>query len=413
MTALRLGVQRAVFYLGLRRMDLEPLVGVWPPASRRLRRLSVVLAPEPVAVAQTFYHPFLVEDMTTLLGASRVAPIPIRRGDEKPFTRYIEEASAALLTLPEWLEGLVGLSLESRMILPSRRFGLPASWSRTSRARARCRSSPGPQAAEWMQRPLADRRGLILPVFAGTHGREPRLLDLMEEEWTTGEAARDEITPWISQAFSSVPETSFIRFSDFAEYQAAIGSPLAASASLGGMAAGGRTGESPAPSGLATEEALEELWKSFLGIFLGRCLLSLGRRRGCHHGRRAAVLPHDGYRQAPPRPPPRRSARPRGAAGRSHRAAQLRGRLPFAPLPGRRRSWGDSASAWGREVGILFRITRAVCRARGAGRHDRGDRHLRTGRGDRRARCPSTLRRRCAAGWGRLRRRDTRVQPPC
>ena len=42
-----------------------------------------------------------------------------------------------------------------------------------------------------MRRPLSERRGLVLPVFAGTHGRPLRLFDLMEEEWTSGDAARE------------------------------------------------------------------------------------------------------------------------------------------------------------------------------------------------------------------------------
>src|SRR5208337_611085 len=113
----RLGVQRCLFYLGLRRLDLEPLVGVWPAAARRLRRLSVVLAPEPVSVGQVFRHPFLVEDMTSLLALARAAPIPLRRGDERPFSRFVEEAAAMLLTLPDWLEELTGLSLAGRIDL--------------------------------------------------------------------------------------------------------------------------------------------------------------------------------------------------------------------------------------------------------------------------------------------------------
>ena len=54
------------------------------------------------------------------------------------------------------------------------------------------------------------------------------LFDLLEEEWTSSEGAREEILPWLVQAFSSVPAASFISFADFAEYQAAIGSPLGA-----------------------------------------------------------------------------------------------------------------------------------------------------------------------------------------
>jgi len=79
---MRIGVQRAVFFLGLRRADLERW---W--ASGRQPRVgrggSRCFWPGPVAVRQSFHHAFLVEDMTTLLAAARLQPIPLRRGDER------------------------------------------------------------------------------------------------------------------------------------------------------------------------------------------------------------------------------------------------------------------------------------------------------------------------------------------
>jgi hypothetical protein len=368
--AIRLGVQRAVFFLGLRRTDLEPLIGVWPAAARRLRRLSVVLAPEPVSVSQLFHHPFLIEDMTSLLAAARIDPIPLRRGDERPFTRFVEEAATALLTLPDWLEGLTGLALEARIDLALQALRLTGLLVQEENGTGASPLVPGQQAVEWMRRPLSERRALVLPVFAGTHGRTPRLFDLMEEEWTSGDAAREEIMPWVEQAFSSVPVTSFIRFTDFAEYQAAIGSPLASSSGLAGAATNMRTGEGGAAgTGLATEEALEELWKSFLGIFLGRCILSLGGAeagvtqdgrpgfRMTDTGRLLLGMPRDGLPE------------PDDDDAGAELIVQPNYEVVFlSPSPGAEAELGRFCERVGREVGVLFRITRqSVQRAAAAG----------------------------------------------
>ena len=110
----RLGVQRCLFYLGLRRIDLEPLVGIWPAAGAGLCRLSVVLAPD--------------RDRRSVLPPSlsrRGHDEPARRGSHvahPPATRrrqalypFVEAATPMLLTLPDWLETLTGLSLESRV----------------------------------------------------------------------------------------------------------------------------------------------------------------------------------------------------------------------------------------------------------------------------------------------------------
>ncbi|MGO9411369.1 MAG: helicase-associated domain-containing protein [Spirochaetia bacterium] len=397
---IRIGVQRAVFFLGLRRSDLEPLVGIWPAAARRLRRMAVVLAPEPVKAARTFRHPYLIDDMTTLLLAARVEPIPLRRGDEKPFIRFVEDVSPALLSVPEWLEGFTGLPPDGRISLalqalrltglvvpdgsPStgaHRQGRRGQRGATAAPGSRHPRAPGgtawrepalvpaPWSVAWMSQDLPERRERVVGMLAIGAGGPSGLFDLLEEEWTSSEGAREEILPWLVQAFSSVPTASFIRFADFAEYQAAMGSPLGAvqpSAAAGTGASSAATD----PVGLgaaATEEALEELWKSFLGIFIGRCLLSLdGVEAGItddgapcfrltHTGRRILGLPGDGHEE-------REGSDASGAAI----IVQPNFEIVFlVPSPAAEALLGRFCERLGREVGVLFRITKQSVR-RGA-----------------------------------------------
>ncbi len=367
--AARLGLQRAVFFLGIRRADLEPLLGIWPAAGRRLRRLSVVLAPEPVSVSNIFLHPFLVEDMTTLLVSACSAPIPLRREDEKPFSRFREETAAMLLSLPEWIERLTGLSMEGRIDLAFqalRLCGLLVS----SRTGPGAPLVPAPVGVRWIRQPLDERHSFLVSELVATPLRPSRLFDLMDEEVSSADGAREEILPWLLQAFSHVPLTTFIRFADFAEYQAAIGSPLLASGAVTGS---GGTGlrEAGASSPLATEEALEELWKSFLGIFFGRCLLALGGAeagvtaeekpgfRVTDIGRTLLGLQHDG------------ALDPDETVSQGSPALIVQPSFEvvfFSPSPGFEAALGRYCERVGREVGVLFRITRqSLRRARAAG----------------------------------------------
>ncbi len=364
---MRLGLQRAVFFLGLRRADLEPLLGIWPAAARRLRRLSVVLAPEPVSVGKVFRHPFLVEDMTTLLVSACSAPIPLRRGDEKPFARFREETAAMLLSVPDWLERLTGLSMEGRIDLAFQALRLSGLLVQIGGPRAPL--APSPVGARWIREPLAERHSFLVSELAGTPERPSRLFDLMEEEVSAADGAREDILPWLVQAFSCVPLTTFIRFVDFAEYQAAIGSPLVASGAISGSGRPGLRGAgAPAGSSLATEEALEELWKSFLGIFLGRCLLALGGAeagvtpegktgfRVTDIGRTLLGLPRDGMpdAEAVTQEPPALIVQPNFEV------------VFFSPSPGFEAALGRYCERVGREVGVLFRITRQSLRRAGA-----------------------------------------------
>jgi len=367
--AARLGLQRAVFFLGLRRADLEPLLGIWPAAARRQRRLSVVLAPEPVSVSKVFLHPLLVEDMTTLLVSACSAPIPLRRGDEKPFARFREETAAMLLSLPEWLERLTGLSAEERIDLAFQALRL-CGLLVPSGAGQGAPLLAAPPGAMWITQPLAERHSFLVNELVAGPKRPSRLFDLMEEEVSSADAAREEVLPWLMQAFSYVPLSTFIRFGDFAEYQAAIGSPLVASGAITGSGGTGPRGAgSPAASSLATEEALEELWKSFLGIFLGRCLLALGGAeagvtaegkpgfRVTGTGRTLLGLPGEG------------APGPGEASGQDSPTLIVQPNFEvvfFSPSPGVEAALGRYCERVGREVGVLFRITRQSLRRAGA-----------------------------------------------
>jgi hypothetical protein len=365
----RLGLQRSVFFLGLRRTDLEPLIGIWPAAARRLRRLSVVLAPEPVSVTQGFHHPFLIEDMTTILMAARVEAIPIRRGDDKPFTRFVEETSAMLLSLPEWLETFTGLSLEGRIGLALQALLVSGLLVTGDSARGAL-LTPSTHSRHWMGLPLGERLKAVTRALAADHDSTPRLFDLMEEEWTSSEGAREEIRPWLVQAFSFVPVSTFIRFADFAEYQAAIGSPLSAAGTPAQAAVSHPEQPLTAGAGLATEEAIEELWKSFLCIFLGRCLLALGgAEAGLTTDGRPAFRMTDGGRRLLGLPREAMSGRDEPAAGASAELiVQPNFEIVFlSPSAGAEAELGRFSERIGREVGVLFRLTRQSLQRAAAG----------------------------------------------
>jgi hypothetical protein len=376
---IRLGMQRCLFYLGLRHADLEPLVGIWPAAARRLRRLAVVLAPEPVRMDQVFRHPFLVEDMASLLVSARGQPIPLRRGDEKPFARFVEETSGMILTLPAWLETFSGLTMENRIDLALQALRITGLLAAAPRQAVRKSAdtgpaaadvpvplAPGPDAERWVRLGVEERRDYVLDRLGGAEAKI-RLFDLLEDDWVSPSDRQGGILPWLQQAFSSVPSRTFIRFSDFAEYQAAMGGPLAA---RGGASPQAPATDTDAPE-FASEEAMEELWKSFLGIFLGRCLLSLGGAEAglAADGRPGFRLTDAGRRLLGL---PREALLPADEAGRSDETplvVQPNFEVIFlSPSAEAEAELGRFCERIGRGIGVLFRISRpALQRAASAG----------------------------------------------
>lgn len=114
---------------------------------------------------------------------------------------------------------------------------------------------------------------------------------------------------------------------------------------------------------------MEELWKSFLGIFLGRCLLSLGGVeagiasdgrpgfRMMDAGRRLLGIPRDGL--SPGEEPGRQAGEPL--------VVQPNYEIVFlSPSPGVEAELGRFCERIGRDVGVLFRISRQSLQRAGA-----------------------------------------------
>ncbi len=358
-SALALAVRRAVLFLGLRRDDLEPLIGIWPSAARRLHRLAVALAPEPVEAARAFCHPFLVEDMTSVLLAARVEPIRVRRGDERPFSKFVEETGARLLSFPEWLEQFTGMTTEARIDLALRGLRVAGLLVPGSSAHGALSLRARTGSRDWTSAPLGERLRTFVDALSRGGGGPDGIFDLLDEGGGPGEEEQPEgMLRTVLQVFSSVPTASFIRFSDFAEYQAAIGGPSGIDARKAPAARDPSTGERRADSlpVISTDEALEELWKFVLHRVLARGILALGGAEAgmTGDGRPCFRLTETGRRLLARSPLPAGEARPV-----TDILVQPTFEIVFlSPSPSAEAALARFCERVGREVGLLFRMTK-------------------------------------------------------
>jgi hypothetical protein len=383
--ALKLGVQSAVFFLSLRRSDLEPMIGIWPSVARRLKRAEIALVPEPVVAEATFCHPFLLEDMATVLLAANVEPIPMRRSDEKPFSRFEEEISASLLSLPAWLEEFTGAT--PRIRVGSALAALhSAGLIRAGRDGEALRYNPAEGSLEWALGGIQKRRAAFLDLAdlgakrrMGARrtrmegGAPPRtatnppavLLSLLLGAGASWAETAEELLQPLVQAFGSAPRSSFLRFKDFALYQTAMANPLIPLRETGGDSAFW-SGLPPMPK----DDFLEDLWQSFLHAFLSFGLIALG---GAVAGSAAGAEPcfmvnGRGRRLLEPGGPPGD-----GEDEDGERLADILVQPTFevaflSPAPAAEAEIARFAERTGREVGALFRITKgSILRAARSG----------------------------------------------
>jgi len=252
--ALKVGIARVVFFLALRTADLEPLVGIWPATAKRLFTVGPSLPPGPVDAAESFRHPFLVEDMTSILLFARRQPIRVRRVDGKVFSRPEEEMRDGTMSLPAWLENAGGFGFEKRMeesISCLKTMKLLASEDPDGEEPALV---PTERSGAWLGLTLDARAEKTAKVLMARALRGVG-------QWDN---AAGIVRSAVLSAFSSAPQRAFLPVSAFLDYQSANNNPLTA------LRDGGELSFIPLRDSAAfpTDEVLEERWSSVLSDFL-------------------------------------------------------------------------------------------------------------------------------------------------
>ncbi len=100
-SALHLGLRTAVLFAGLRRADLEPMIGLWPAAAEELLRPPAI-KPTSVVPVEQFEAAIWMEDMTAVMATVVASPIRVRANDMSVFARTQVEISARLVPVPAW-----------------------------------------------------------------------------------------------------------------------------------------------------------------------------------------------------------------------------------------------------------------------------------------------------------------------
>ncbi len=356
--AIRAGLRYLLFFPCLLGEGLEPALGLWPSAARKLSS-EIPRPPEPVTVSQPFHSPFLVDDMTAILAACAVTPPRTRVNDSQIFEAGKRSLVAALGTLPEWVE-------QEFRILPEKRLSVALDFLRHHNflkeqglGEREARLEVAELGSHWLGLSGKDRLRTVLDALRGQAKKIPAYAGYETPS----------LAPWgrnitlaryvavissaLQSTFTTSPADVFVRRREFLAYQKEGNNPFAdiiRQDPYSRIPVAGREVLQP------SADELDEAWEEILADFLRLRLLPLGGVKvGIDSERSVCFAITDAGRYL------------LGAAADFHFAAESSGRIVLQPncdvvfLAPAARAESEIArfcERRGRHVGTLFKVTK-------------------------------------------------------
>ncbi|MET0398364.1 MAG: helicase-associated domain-containing protein [Longimicrobiaceae bacterium] len=268
---------------------LVPTVGVWPDVAVR-RRQAAQGPPAPVEVAETFEAAFRLEDMTTVLAAAAAEPLRLRASDRAVFARTREAIQDRLVSVPDWVEEVLGADPETRVETAARLLHEMDFAKAGEKAGEGLRLAPTRKGLRWLDLPDGERLDALIAPIRGSDERVPG-------SWYQGGRSKVGFFPvtlgftapagvdlrkWVTHAFLEMPPGGMLEVGAFLEHYGRAENPFLRLLSKNPGALRVHWGRP------TTRVEWERLWREVLATMISLRLAPLG---GVRMGRTADGTP--------------------------------------------------------------------------------------------------------------------------
>ncbi len=261
--AIRAGIRYLFFFPSLRSEDLEPVLGIWPVLRRRLRR-SAATPPEPVAVKEVFHSAFLMDDMTAILVACAADPLRLRGNDRRLFARAQRDIESNLVDIPGWAQETFRVGAPAR-IHAALSFLFDSKFLQQNDLRLEATEA----GLQWMALSAKQRLKVLLDRVRGAASGPFLAYPVAIPAWFKH---RPDVVRLVRNVFGGLGLGSFVRVADFLHYHRENENPFLPflKEKYSYLQIGRMYLNAP------LEEELEEAWMHVLNDFLCQRLLPLG-----------------------------------------------------------------------------------------------------------------------------------------
>ncbi len=276
--ALRAGIRYLLFYPAIQRDPYEAVVGAWPGIARRLNRTSRP-RPASVEVPQPLSTAFLLDDMTTVLSAAAVEPLPVRSYDYVLYEATARDLLAALGTLPQEIEKSFRCTLSRRLsesVIFLQNFEFLNLGSEEVDFRTSRRLAATAAGVKWLGLSRTARLKEVFRCLSGDlrraatlyNGPSLPLVPSLSESRASAET--EKIKAAVLDSFKELRPGVFANLSAFLGYSADRKNPLLEAKNRPFFYFAGRSYDEP------SADELEDAWQDVLRRFLEERLLPLG-----------------------------------------------------------------------------------------------------------------------------------------
>jgi len=281
--AIKGGIRYAFFFPGLRKKDLEPVIGILPAISRYLKRPKPPFPKVVHKLKASFGEAVLMEDMMAVVLACAQEPLRLRVQDRRLYEKDAQKLEPAMMKVPYWLAEVLHLTRDTRL-------GLAVDTLKSLQMleikglKSGIGMVPTPKGRKWMRKggkgrlkdiiDVIKKHGNILTDASGYFRSQdislcllPVIFDIDIDEKSNFNLARA-----FNSVFSILKGEEFIALEDFFTYSAIELNPFLSN----GENAGAVTFYSGYSWVAPNEEELEKFWISMLKTFIVTRLFLLG-----------------------------------------------------------------------------------------------------------------------------------------
>ncbi len=231
-TSIRAGLRYLLFYVWVTKTEHELILGIWPEIAYRLHRPKAA-PPKAVLPSETYHNAFQLEDMMTILVICSTNSLRVRGNDLILFANARKMIVENMIRIPSWLEEALEFWPDERIGHALHNLKKMDFLQLVGKAGKDLRLEITPKGLKWLEISYKERLKTVFDFFT------KKIMKPYRDKYDQDHTEFIPLRPWVyiknsnlsldrsaRKAFSDIQEDTFVEMDEFLKYHKEKHNPL-------------------------------------------------------------------------------------------------------------------------------------------------------------------------------------------